>query len=128
MTDKLELYTNLNHSPDGKANRSILQGQTLICAVLGSATGYLQGGIYFGKYPVIERWDGLNGNQLDLDGKKDTQDGVVEIPTFHKFSDNLPVIDFPPGTYTLHIEAARTPGEMVPTFFNVEFDILPVKK
>lgn len=109
-------------SPSG---RSIKQGTVLIMQWPGSEKGYLVGGIYSGKYPVIIREDGLPGNQRDIDtNAPDIQDGKLEIPTYHKYGDKSPVINFPIGTYTLHVEASDDP-KADPEFKNIEFDIVP---
>jgi hypothetical protein len=105
------------HTPSGRA---IKQGRDIKVMVAGTEKGLLVAAIYKNKFPQVVRYDGLPGTFTD--GKPDQKDGFVEVPTSHpQLNGGVPL---PLGQYTLHVEAEVNYGDMVPHFWNVQFDIV----
>ena len=112
----LQLFDNLAKAQRTPTTRSIPQQSTLGIKVPGSENGYLQGAIYHGNFPQVVRWDGLAGNL------NDPKDGVIWLPLGHPIGNSW--IPLPKGNYIVKVEASESKGAMVPTFWNIDFDII----
>src|SRR5260370_41288519 len=104
----LKLLDNLLKQTSTFSHRAIQQGSCLKVKVPGTEQGYLEGTVYWNRFPDAPiEWSGLGIHTSDQD-----KDGLITIPLYNPFGKKTPLPKA--NGYLLKVEGARSAQDMAP--------------